>query len=75
MDRVTIDKSLPKLEIPSLFDQPNKEKRVLSKNESIQDQLRFTTESSLENNSNLQKLKARNIGKARNAPTSENWIG
>jgi hypothetical protein len=77
MDRVTINTSHPKLQIPRLFDEPQKIAKTLSSVETKQDQLRFTTESSMENNydSAYQKLNPRNVNKQRPAPTTENWIG
>ena len=50
MDRVTDNTALPKLDISRLFDEPRKVSKTLSSVETKQDQLRFTTESSMENN-------------------------
>ncbi len=77
MSNVRINTNHPKLEISRLFNNTDKSEKAASKAAEDQSQLRFTTESSMEDNNTAayQKLNARKKGVSKVAPTTENWLG
>lgn len=68
--------NLPKLKIPSLFDnQPTPVQKDIQKKK-IANQFRFTMESSLEGFQKLEDEKNNNVEEKKSLrETSENWIG
>ena len=69
--------SLPRLNIPSLFDEPKKRNEIPQNTEKPKDQFRFTVESSMEGfykNPSL-KVNKQEPKAAGNEIKSENWFG
>ncbi len=77
MSSIKINTNHPKLEIPRLFEDPSKDQKTVLKAAEDQNQLRFTTESSMEDSFTAvnQKLNLRKMGISKTPPTTENWLG
>ena len=77
MNNIRINTNHPRLEIPNLFENHNKNEKASAVAVQDQNQLRFTTESSMEDNytAAYQKLNPRKKGILHSTPTTENWLG
>ncbi len=77
MNEIKINHALPKLEVPRQIDDSKPKEKTAPETDKEQNLLRYTTESSMEDNYSIayRKLNPRANRQPKSAPSSENWLG